>query len=121
MSGIRMPTQTQNGRLLLSSTEQEQLKKIIMIAAGPRESTNPWCRAGTDIKPFSLDGPRVRADIRRGLQVHFDRLERAKRARLANIRFSSGGIGVLNVEITYDDLIANSREVLTITATTGGA
>lgn len=118
-TGIDMPYRIVNGRTALS-TGARQLAKIIMIAAGPARSTNPWNNAGSDVDLFELDDGPARAKIRRGLNRHFARLEYAGRARLESVSFSSSE-GVLSIEIRYTDMVRRQSDSTVVNLPTNGA
>jgi len=103
MPGLALPHKIINGRLQLEDGE-DQLLKVIMIAAGARENQNPWNKAGIETDPFLLNDPTTRAKINRGLEEHFSRLERAGRASKKSIRFRQEE-STLWVDVVYLDLV----------------
>lgn len=108
-AGLAMPHDVRNGRLTLSDGVV-QLRKIIMIAAGPSENKNPWNNAGSETEPFGLGDAAKRAAIRRSLEAHFLRLKRAGRARLEGITFNDDGEGELEVYVKWRDLVRGAEE-----------
>ena len=114
-----MPHKINNGALQLA-TRGAQLKKVIMIAAGSRENSNPWNQAGTVLPLFDTDSPRVRGLIRRGLSAHFERLSREGRAELVRVGFEAVDEGTLDIQIEYRDLVKRTVVATTVTISVGG-
>lgn len=113
-TGLSMPHDTSNGRLVLTDGEV-QLAKIIMIAAGPRPNENPWNRAGVNIRVFGANDSATRASIRLGIGDHFKLLESMKRARLVSVTFSEQDDGgTLAVTVVYRDLSTSATKTATI-------
>lgn len=112
MPGLAMPHKIINGKLQLEDGAQ-QLAKVIMIAVGPRNNTNPWNEAGIDAAPFRLNDVATRALIRNGIERHFTRLERAGRAVLESMEFVQEE-AVLSVELRYKDLVRNKKATATL-------
>jgi len=112
MPGLRMPHKIVKGRLQTESGE-EQLTKVVMIAAGSRDNTNPWNLAGIDADPFSLNDSTMQANIRRGLLQHFRRLERGGRAALETLKFRQEEADLF-VDLVYLDLVRGEQSTASI-------
>ena len=120
-TGLAQPSKIVHGKLATSSGA-EQLGKIVMIAVGPRENTNPWNTAGSRTRPFTLNDRTTQAEHRQDIERHFRMLERQKRARLVGITFRQGD-DVLYIDVEYVDLVRQNKEFSTISvgSLTGGS
>lgn len=112
MPGLAMPHKIINGKLQLE-VGAKQLAKVIMIAVGPRNSTNPWNVAGIQAAPFGLNNTATKTRIRSDIERHFSRLERTGRARLETMEFVQEE-ELLSVSIRYRDLVRGKTETATI-------
>jgi hypothetical protein len=120
-TGLSLPPRVVRGRLRTDDGES-QMRKLIMVAVGSSESANPWNTAGIAHPVFSLNDGRAQALLKRGIEAHFRRWERARRAKLRTVTFKQDG-GTLYVEVRYRDLVYGVEESALVplqTANTGG-
>ncbi len=115
---IRWPLQVSGGRLVMTADpdsgggdQTESLRQIIRLALKSGRSTNAWTERqslGLRDATFGVDYARTRQSITR----IFARLERLKRAKLAEVSFaiSPDKDGELKVAISYVDLETQGRE-----------
>jgi hypothetical protein len=115
-TGLAKPSKIVHGKLTLSSGAV-QLGKIIMIAAGPQENTNPWNTAGSRARPFVLNDRYTQLEYRQDIERHFRRLERESRARLIDLTFRQED-DVLYVDLEYLDIVRQKKVVSTVTVDT---
>lgn len=112
MPGLAMPHKIINGKLQLEEGSS-QLSKVIMIAVGPRNCSNPWNQAGIEAAPFGLNDMKTKMRIRKDIERQFARFERTGRARLESLEFVQEE-ELLSVSIRYRDLARGKTETATV-------
>lgn len=117
--GIAVPFRARNGRLVLSEGAEE-MKKIVMLAVGERDNTNPFNQAvGIEHPLFALSDEGSFALARRDIEDHFAKFEAQRRAKLGSVKTGELSPGESAIEVAYVDLDTDSEKTLTL-ASTGG-
>jgi len=111
--GLAIPVRAVNGRAALTDGA-DQMRKIIMLALGEGESTNPFngSDVGMDAKLFRLDLPAMRSLTRRAVDAHFRRFQANDRAQLIAADFLKSEGGELNLFVRYSDLETDEEQLL---------
>ena len=107
-TGVKLPIEVRNGRIVLESGKA-QLRKLIMLKLSDGESINPFLSYGIKPPVFSLNDQATQGLVRDQVTTHFDELSKQGRAELSALAFERQGEELLML-VEYLDLKFGTTE-----------